>query len=143
MDYYLKAASEAALMTALEAAGVVKSYTVKNQAGEVVETRFAPTPGYYLDVIGTIQKPTGNLIQQTQDGHTVEVAEMTALPGFHANLRGPADLAEKVEYEIYQPSAEDLADPEFVAPAPTEKSRTPSPIQELLVFPQSPSRVWF
>lgn len=143
MDYYLKAANEAALMTALEAAGVVKSYTVKNEAGEVVDTRWATTPGYDLDLVGVIYKPTGNMVQQTQDGRTMEVAEMTALPGFHANLRGPADLAEKVEYEVYQPTAAELADPEFVAPLPTEKSRTPSPIQELLVFPQSPSRVWF
>jgi hypothetical protein len=138
MDYYLKAASEAALMTALEAAGVVKSITVKNEAGDVVETRYATQPGYDLNVIGVIYKPTGNLVQQTQDDRVSEVAEVTALPGFHANLRGPADLAPVVT--PYQPTTEEMANPDFVMPEPTV---TPSIISELLVYPQSPSRVWF
>ena len=138
MDYYLKAASEAALMTALEAAGVVKSYTVKNEAGDVLETRYATISGYDLDVIGTVYKPTGNMVQQTQEGRVSEVAEMQAVLGFHANLRGPADLAPKVV--PYQPTTEEMADPNFEMPEPTT---TPSPIQELLVYPQSPSRVWF
>jgi len=138
MDYYLKAASEAALMTALEAAGVVKSITVKNEQGDVVETRFVSQPGYDLDVVGTIYKPTGNLVQQTSDGRTSEVAEVTALPGFHANLRGPADLAPTVT--PYQPTTEEMANPDFEMPEPTI---TPSIISELLVYPQSPSRVWF
>jgi hypothetical protein len=142
MDYYLKAASEAALMTALEAAGVVKSYTVKNEAGNVVETNFAAQPSYDLDIVGTIQKPTGNFTEQTVEGLTVRVPEMTTLPGFHANLRGPADLAPAVTITPYQPTMEELADPEFVQPAPTTTT-TPSPIQDLLVYPQSPSRVWF
>lgn len=138
MDYYLKAASEAALMTALEAAGVVKSYTVKNENGEVVATRFAPITGYDLDVIGIISKPTGNLVEQ--DGH--QIPEVQALSGFHANLRGPADLAPTVVVTPYQPTSEELADPDFEMPEPTTTT-TPSPIQELLVFPQSPSRTWF
>jgi hypothetical protein len=142
MDYYLKAASEAALMTALEAAGVVKSYTVKNEQGETIETRYAPTPGYDLDVVGTISKPTGNVIQRTTGEITMEVPEMQALPGFHANLRGPADLAPKITYTAYQPTQADLSNPDFVMPEPTATT-TPSPIQELLVYPQSPSRVWF
>ena len=95
MDYYLKAASEAALMTALETAGVVKSYTVKNEQGVVVDTHFVTQPGYDLDVVGTIYKPTGNMIQQTGE-FAREVPEMVALPGFHANLRGPASLAPTV-----------------------------------------------
>lgn len=141
MDYYLKAASEAALMTALEAAGVVKSYTVKNEQGVVVDTRFVTQPGYDLDVVGTIYKPTGNMIQQTGE-FAREVPEMAALPGFHANLRGPADLAPKIVLTPYVPAPGDLANPEFVMPEPTITT-TPSPIQELLVYPQSPSRVWF
>lgn len=142
MDYYLKAANKAALMTALEAVGVVKSYAVKNQQGEVVETRFATTSGYDLDLVGVIYKPTGNMVQQTVDGQTTEVPEMQALPGFHANLRGPADLAPTVVVTPYEPTTEELADPDFEMQAPTTTT-TPSPIQELLVFPQSPSRVWF
>jgi hypothetical protein len=142
MDYYLKAASEAALMTALEAVGVVESYAVKNEQGETIETRYAAVPGYSLDIIGTIQKPTGNLVQRTVSGQTFEVPELQALPGFHANLRGPADLAPTVVTTPYVPTADELADPEFVQPAPTTTT-TPSPIEELLVYPQSPSRVWF
>jgi hypothetical protein len=142
MDYYLKAASEAALMTALEAIGAVKSYAVKNQQGETIETRYAAAPGYNLDVIGTVYKPTGNFIQQTVDGRTTEVAEMAAVPGFHANLRGPASLAPTVTITPYTRTEADTANPDFVQPEPTVTT-TPSPIEELLVYPQSPSRVWF
>jgi hypothetical protein len=142
MDYYLKAASEAALMTALEAVDAVKSYQVKNEQNEVIETRFAPAPGYSLDIVGVIYKPTGNMLQQTIDGRTTEVPEMTALPGFHANLRGPANLAPTVTVTPYAPTETERANPEFVMPEPTITT-TPSPIEELLVYPQSPSRVWF
>ncbi len=142
MDYYLKAASEAALMTALEAVGAVKSYAVKNEQGETIETRYAAAPGYNLDLIGTIYKPTGNMLQQTIDGRTTEVPEMAALPGFHANLRGPANLAPTVVATPYVPTETERTNPEFVMPHPTITT-TPSPIQELLVYPQSPSRVWF
>ena len=142
MDYYLKAASEAALMTALEAVDAVKSYQVKNEVGEVIETRYAAAPGYNLDVIGVVYKPTGNFIQQTVGELTTEVPEMQALPGFHANLRGPANLAPTVTVTPYQRTEAEAANPEFVMPEPTITT-TPSPIQELLVYPQSPSRVWF
>ena len=142
MDYYLKAASEAALMTALEAVDAVKSYQVKNEVGEVIETRYMPAPGYNLDIVGVIYKPTGNMIQQTVGDITSEVPEMQALPGFHANLRGPASLAPTVVVTPYVPTEADVANPEFVMPEPTITT-TPSPIEELLVYPQSPSRVWF
>ena len=142
MDYYLKAASEAALMTALEAVNAVKSVQVKNEQGEVIETRYVPAPGYSLDVIGTVYKPTGNVVQQTVGDRTVEVPEMVSVPGFHANLRGPADLAPTVVTTPYTRTEADVANPEFVMPEPTVTT-TPSPIQELLVYPQSPSRVWF
>jgi hypothetical protein len=141
MDYYLKAASEAALMTALEAAGVVKSYTVKNEQGVVVDTRFVTQPGYDLDVVGVIYKPTGNMIQQTGE-FAREVPEMVALPGFHANLRGPADLAPAVVIIPRVLTEAEQADPSSVTPETTTPA-TPSPIEELLVYPQSPSRVWF
>jgi hypothetical protein len=142
MDYYLKAVSEAALMTALEAVDAVKSYQVKNETGETIETRWAAAPGYNLDIVGTIYKPTGNMLQRTENGQTFEVPEVTALPGFHANLRGPANLAPTVTVTPYVPTEAEAANPEFVMPEPTITT-TPSPIQELLVYPQSPSRVWF
>jgi hypothetical protein len=142
MDYYLKAASEAALMTALEAVNAVKSVQVKNEQGETIETRYVAAPGYNLDLVGTVYKPTGNMIQQTVDGRVTEVPEVTALPGFHENLRGPADLAPTVVVTPYQRTEAELANPEFVMPEPTITT-TPSPIEELLVYPQSPSRVWF
>jgi hypothetical protein len=142
MDYYLKAASEAALMTALEAVNAVKSYQVKNEQNEVIETRYAAAPGYNLDIVGVIYKPTGNMLQQTVGDITSEVPEMQALPGFHANLRGPANLAPTVTIVPYVPTEADLMNPDFVMPEPTITT-TPSPIEELLVYPQSPSRVWF
>lgn len=142
MDYYLKAESEDALWSALETAGAARKVEVKGEDGEVVETRYAPAEGYSFDLIGTIYKPTGNLIQQTVGELTTEVPEMEALDGFHANMRGPADLAPKIEYTPYTPTMEELADPDFVMPEPTVVT-TPSPIEALLVFPANPVRTWF
>lgn len=144
MDYYLKAESEAALWSALTAVGAAVEVQVKDEDGNVVETRHAPAPGFSIDVIGTIFKPTGNLIQQTVGEMTVEVPEMAALEGFHANMRGPADLAPKVEYVPYVPTEQEAADPAFVMPEP-EVVTTPSPLAALLVdpAPKTPSRVWF
>jgi hypothetical protein len=120
-DYFLKATDEATLWACLVEAGAATTYEVKNEDGEVVDTRYAPAPGYSIDVIGTIYRPTGNLIQQTGPGDAmIEVPEMAPLEGFHANLRGP----------------------EFVAPEPTEVV-TPSPLADLLVTPSNPARVWF
>ncbi len=76
--------------------GAATTYEVKNTDGQVVETRNAPTQGYNIDIIGTIYKPTGNLIQQQgPDNTTIEVPEMEALEGFHANMRGPFDLHQR------------------------------------------------
>lgn len=144
MDYYLKATDEQALFATLAQAGVVKQITVKNEAGKVVETRFIPEPGYDLDVIGTIYKPTGNMVQRQVAEMPSEVPEMVAVPGFHANLRGPVDLAPVVTTTEYQPTKTDLQNPDFVMPEPT-KTVTPSPIQAILVdpVPTNPVRVWF
>jgi hypothetical protein len=144
-DYYLRAESEEALWAALVEGGAATTYEVKNADGEVVETRNAPAPGYNIDIIGTIYKPTGNLIQQEgPDGTTIEVPETAPLEGFHANMRGPADLAPKVEYIPYERTEEEQLDPEFVMPEP-EEVITPSPIQAILVdpIPKAPVRVWF
>jgi hypothetical protein len=74
-DYYLKAADATALYDVLEAAGVV---TEGDQGWQVTDGH-----KYALDVIGTIYKPTGKVLQ-TDDG---EVPEMKPVDGFHANLR--------------------------------------------------------
>jgi len=74
-DIYLRADTAEALYDALEAAGVV---TEGEDGYHVTDGhRFA------LDVIGTIYRPTGTVIQ-TPEG---EVDEMRPLPGYHANLR--------------------------------------------------------
>jgi hypothetical protein len=144
MDYYLKAESEAALWSALTAVGAAVEVQVKDEDGNVVGTRHAPAPGFTLDIVGTIFKPTGNLIQQTVGEMTVEVPEMAPLEGFHANMRGPADLAPKVEYVPYVPTEAEAMDPAFVMPEP-EVVTTPSPLAALLVdpAPKTPARVWF
>lgn len=141
MDYFLKANTETILWNKLVEVGAAKQISVKNEAGEVIETRHIATDGYAIDVIGVIYKPTGNFIQQTVDERVAEIPEVEALEGFHANLRGPADLAPKVEYIEYKPSNEELANTEFVMPAPEQKI-TPSPLEELLVYPKNPVRVW-
>ena len=96
MDYFLKAANEAALHAVLIAAGILIPAKVPvievidgvpTQSGEVNGFRLAD--GVALDVIGAIPKPTGNIL--TVDG--MEVPEMAPIAGYHANLRG--DLSDE------------------------------------------------
>ena len=143
MDYYLKAESEAALWSALVAAGAAVEVQVKDEAGNTIETRYAPASGYSLDIIGTIYKPTGNIIQQTVGDTTVEVPEMAPLSGFHANMRGPADLAAKTEVIPYVLTDQDRLNPDFVMPEPTVNI-IESPLKAVLVdpAPKTPNRVW-
>lgn len=91
MDYFLKAADEAELHSALVAAGILIPAKVPvieiidgvpTQSGEVNGFRLAD--GVALDVIGAIPKPTGNIL--AVDG--VQVPEMTVIEGCHANLIG-------------------------------------------------------
>jgi hypothetical protein len=74
-DYYLRASDATALYNVLEAAGIV---TEGDQGWHVTDGH-----KYALDVIGTIYKPTGKVLQ-TDDG---EVPEMKPVDGFHANVR--------------------------------------------------------
>lgn len=141
MDYYLKANSEAELWQALKNAGAAVSYDVKNEAGEIIETHNIPAPGFNIDIIGTIYKPTGNVVQRIVNDITINEPELEALPGFHANLRGPDTLAAKTEYTQYTPTPEDLQNPDFVYPQPTI-TVTPSPIEQFLVYPKNPARIW-
>lgn len=73
--YYLKAADEAELNSALQAAGLLTEIT--NEDGS--HHSFRPAAGIDLDVIGTIHKPTSVV-----DEFGAPVMEPT--PGFHANL---------------------------------------------------------
>lgn len=93
MDYYLKAESEAAMWSALTAVGAAVQVQVKDEDGNVVETRHSAVPGFSIDMIGTIYKPTGNFIRKEENGATIDFPEMSPVSGFHANLRGPAGLA--------------------------------------------------
>lgn len=74
MDYFLKSTDEAALVAALLVAGILFE----------VDGGHGLADGFALDVIGTIHKPTGAVL--TVDG--MDVPEMAAVPGWHANLRG-------------------------------------------------------
>jgi hypothetical protein len=74
-DIYLKASDALELYAYLESAGV----TVRGEDGPVVSDAHK----FALDVIGTIYKPTGSMIQADEG----EVPEMAAIDGYHANLR--------------------------------------------------------
>jgi len=66
-----------------------------NVQGDVVET--VKVPKYAaVDVIGTIYKPTGNLLP-TDEG---EVPEMAPLEGWHVNIRHTADAPELDAYKV-------------------------------------------
>lgn len=67
-----------------------------NVQGDVVET--VKVPRYAaIDVIGTIYKPTGNMIT-TDEG---EVPEMAASPGWHANIRHTAEAPELATFQVF------------------------------------------
>lgn len=142
MDYFLKANTEAELWSTLTSVGIAEEYHVKDSEGNVTETRHRVKPEFNVDVIGTISRPTGNVVLETVGDRNVEVPEMEELEGFHANLRGPGDFAPVVTYIDYVPTEEERDDPNFVMPRPTQQV-TPSPISNLLVYPKAPHRVWF
>jgi hypothetical protein len=50
-----------------------------------------------IDVIGTIYKPTGEMIQ-TDEG---EVPEMKPVPGWHVNVRHTAEAPELEAYQVF------------------------------------------
>ena len=78
MDYYLKATSEEAMWDALTAADLTSEYEGKKYA-----------KGISLDVIGVIYTETGNTTTVTgPSGEEMQVPEMQAIDGFHANIRG-------------------------------------------------------
>jgi len=86
MDYYLKATGPATLNEALLAAGIMAQVlaTESNPGGLQL------MHDAHLDVIGTITKPTGSMIEV--DGESQP--ELAVVSGFHANLRATLTLAQ-------------------------------------------------
>jgi len=88
-DYFLKFADEAEANAAL--------FTEQtNVQDDVVETVLVPKY-VAVDVIGTIYKPTGEMIQ-TDEG---EVPEMAPLDGWHANVRHTDDAPELEAFRVF------------------------------------------
>jgi hypothetical protein len=71
-DFYIKLTNEAAMPTVLSA--------FYNEEGEFVSN----TPDYAIDVIGTLYDATGVTLT---DANGMDYPEMTALPGWHVNIR--------------------------------------------------------
>lgn len=101
MDYYLKTQSESDLWLALESAGLAKKvYSEFDEEGNPVgDFEWQREGGYDLDIIGTIFKPTGKMLQ----GEDGPYPEMAALDGFHANLRSHADRLPKAQSDLLAP----------------------------------------
>jgi hypothetical protein len=99
MDYYLKSTSEGELKALLLSANIlVASEEVLGENGEVIYPASQyPAEGLVIDYVGTIYKPTGNMINVGAPSH-LEYPEMVPLDGFHANLRGA--LTEEQEAAI-------------------------------------------
>jgi len=81
IDYYLKFDSEAAAKAVL--------YRVEGAVEADPENGVEAQEGYevanyqFVDVIGTIYKPTGKMLESDEG----EVPEMAAIPGYHVNAR--------------------------------------------------------
>ena len=78
-DYYLKTTDSETLWNLLFAVGLAE--TITDSEGNT----FNVAKDIALDIIGTIYKPTGNVIT-TDDGLTYP--EQAPIDGFHANIRG-------------------------------------------------------
>ena len=90
-DFYLKLASEADMKTVLhdfykqEEITVVDEETGEESTQVEGDPYFVPnTADYAVDVVGTIQEPTGNTLTGDEG---MEYPEMEAVDGYHANLR--------------------------------------------------------
>ncbi len=75
-DYYLKLDNEASMPTVLSA--------FYDEEGEFVSN----TADYSIDVVGTLQEPTGNTLT---DDDGMEYPEMQAMTGWHVNIRLTGD----------------------------------------------------
>ena len=91
MDLYLKAADEATMNAALDAAGLLVEVQVgQTEDGEPI-FKMVPAPFVSLDVIGPITRVTG--YDENGDPITVEY------PEWHVNVRCPG-LTEEQEAEL-------------------------------------------
>lgn len=101
-NYYLKTADEQSLWEALETANLaVRDYDPEDPLNVCptdleMDAVWAPTGAYEwrftgeaLDIIGTIYKPSGNVLTGPEGE---EYPEMVAVDGFHANMKAPAGI---------------------------------------------------
>ena len=83
--YYIRVENEEQLWQGLQEMGLAKKQVLL----ENEEPQWVYTGNGALDIIGTIYKPTGNMIT---DENGFEYPEMTSIEGFHANLLEKPDL---------------------------------------------------
>jgi hypothetical protein len=90
-DYFLRFDTEAEANAAL--------FTEQtNVQGDVVETVLVPKYAA-VDVIGTIYKPTGNVLPaEDESGEAVD--EMAPIDGWHVNVRHTAEAPELDAYKV-------------------------------------------
>jgi hypothetical protein len=91
-DMYLKFTDEAEAKSAL--------FTEQtNVQDDVVETVLVPKYAA-MDVIGTIYKPTGNVLP-AEDGSGDAVDEMAPIDGWHVNVRHTAEAPELEAFRVF------------------------------------------
>jgi hypothetical protein len=88
MTTYLKATDEASLYAALEAAGIV---TLQDDA-------YIPASGVFLDIIGTISLPTGEV---DAEGNTLSAP----IFGYYANIYTPITDEQLALLPVIEPPA--------------------------------------
>jgi hypothetical protein len=91
-DYYLKFNNLEELWTTLLSLDLAQIFT------DIDGKEHHVAKGINLDIIGTIHKPTGNMITIDSDTGIREFPEMLPIEGFHANIRG--DLTEEQEAQL-------------------------------------------
>lgn len=87
-DYYLKFNNKQELWNTLLSLGLAieTDNMVSDGASGYDKERIAT--GIALDIIGTIYKPTGNMVTSTTEAGEIVFPEVAAIDGFHANIRG-------------------------------------------------------
>lgn len=96
IDYYLKAADQASMESALVEAGVAEMQpAVLDETGEVIQpAALVPTPGNNISVIGPWFERTGG---------TDEAPIMTQVHGYHVNVRSVAEVVFPVAITVTAP----------------------------------------
>jgi hypothetical protein len=93
-DYYLKTTDLNTLWDLLFSAGLADSFT--DADGQIVNI----PKNISLDIIGTIYKPTGNMIE-IDNGLLIE--EQLPIDGFHVNIRGNLTEEQKQKLPLITP----------------------------------------